>query len=76
MEDIIAVVIIIPLLIAHTLGGVVAGYAVSLFFDETLHEVIGLSVPALKSVPLWKIGATLGFVGGFFRTTANSSKKS
>lgn len=54
------------------LAGALSGWIVSLFFDTTFHEVMkAFGIPA---IPLWKLGATLGYFSGFLRTMTTVSK--
>lgn len=57
--------------ILGVLFGAFSGWVVSLFFNDSLMGVLTSVVPALKDYALWQIGATLGFVGGFFKTTVS-----
>lgn len=62
--------------IISVLFGFFAGWVVSLFFNDTVHGVITGIVPGLKDFSLAQIGAGLGFLGSFFRSTASFSGKS
>lgn len=53
-----------------TLGGAVAGSIVGLFFGDT---ILGVVAQLGLHVTMWQLGATLGFVGGFLRTTVSHS---
>lgn len=53
--------------ILGTLFGALAGWVVGLVFKETIltfFAAIGIS-----GLKMWQIGASLGFIGGFFRTS-------
>jgi ABC-type dipeptide/oligopeptide/nickel transport system permease component len=56
-----------------TLFGAFAGWVVGLIFDETLTK---LSALIGFAGPHWQLGAMLGFVGGFFRTSVSKESKS
>lgn len=60
----IAIGIILFAVIAGTLFGALAGWIVSLFFNETILTV--LMALGIKGISLWQLGAFLGFVSGFF----------
>lgn len=66
----LAVVIFIGLLLAPLVGAL-AGLAVGLVLGETLAEVL-LALTGTE-IELWKLGAFLGFVGGFFRATVTKN---
>jgi hypothetical protein len=72
MHNYVRTIILTPFLIilaivTNTLAGYIVGGVVSMFFDETIHGVMGSIVPVLRNTPLTEIGATLGFIGGFFK---------
>ncbi|HET8726679.1 MAG TPA: hypothetical protein VFO41_04120 [Alphaproteobacteria bacterium] len=62
----IALVFVTPLLGA--VGGAFAGWMVSLFFDETIRTVLTHFGLNMEGIAIWQLGATLGFIGGFFRS--------
>ena len=47
-----------------TLFGAVLGWFVGLFFGKAMVGV--LACVGIKGFSMWQIGATLGFIGGFF----------
>lgn len=47
-----------------TLFGAVLGWFVGLFFGKAILGV--LACIGIKGFSMWQIGATLGFIGGFF----------
>ncbi len=56
-----------------TLLGAFGGWVVGLFFSETILgflEQIGIT-----GVKMWEVGASLGFLGGFFRSIHFSNNK-
>lgn len=60
----IAAVFLMPLI--GTLLGAFSGWVVGLFFAETIMTTLaGFGFGA--SISMWQLGASLGFVGGFFR---------
>jgi membrane protein YqaA with SNARE-associated domain len=63
--------VFVGVLLATVLGGVV-GWIVGLFFPEiiaSLNSIMGLSLSNFE------MGAMLGFVGGFFRSTLRTESK-
>ena len=54
-----------------TIIGAIAGWAVGGLFDDTSAKV--LTYLGLTDFAMWEIGATLGFVGGFFRNSTTTS---
>jgi len=53
------------------LGGALTGYIVQWLMPTTTLEILALFGLTL---PLWKIGAALGFVGAFFRSSNTNQK--
>lgn len=62
------ILVVILACILGSLMGAFAGMIVSLFFGNAIQSVF--MAMGMAPVALWKVGATLGFVGGFFRNTA------
>ncbi len=58
--------------ILTTFMGAVSGWFIGLFFEETILGI--LSSLGISGFSMWQIGAFLGFVGGFFRTTVSTKK--
>ena len=54
-----------------TLGGAFAGWVVGMFWPHTM--AILLAKLGLAGVQMWQLGAMLGFVGSFFRSSTSSS---
>ena len=53
-----------------TLFGAFAGWVVGLFFGKTILSFFAaLGITGFK---MWQIGAVLGFVGGFFRSSSTT----
>jgi len=53
--------------------GAFSGWVVGLFFAETIMTTLaGFGFSA--SVSMWQLGATLGFIGGFFRISRRDVK--
>lgn len=53
-----------------TLIGACCGWVVGLFFGDTILGTFAQL--GLHNVTMWQVGAFLGFVGGFFRTSVTS----
>ena len=65
----LALVFLLPLLGA--LGGAFSGWVVGWFFTETITSF--LAAFGVKGLAMWQIGLSLGFIGGFFKTTSTKS---
>lgn len=48
--------------------GAFSGWIVSLFFDDTIRLTLLACGVQLGHLELWQLGATLGFISGFFRS--------
>ena len=57
--------------VVSTMFGALAGWAVGWLFDETSYKV--LNYIGVQGFEMWEIGAALGFVGSFFRSSSSSS---
>lgn len=55
--------------LVSVLFGAVIGWFVGLFFGKTILAV--LAGIGIKGFSMWQIGATLGFLGGFFNRKVN-----
>lgn len=64
----LTVILITPIL--SCLVGAFSGWIVSFVFDGTIKTVL-----KLQGIELWQLGATLGFLGGFFRINTGAFKK-
>jgi uncharacterized membrane protein len=53
--------------------GALSGALVGLFFSTPILHV--LSQAGLEDVTMWQLGATLGFVGGFFKAVVTGGGK-
>lgn len=60
------VLILVPL---ATLFGGFTGWVVGIFFEDTIRNTLLAIGIDLGSVTMFQIGATLGFVGSFFKST-------
>lgn len=62
------------LIIAGTLMGALAGWAVGLFFNDT---ILGIAAQlGIRDVAMWQLGAFLGFIGGFLKTKVSAEVRS
>lgn len=57
--------------ILGTLFGIFSGWFVGIFFAEPILSIVAKI--GVKNVEMWQLGAFLGFVGGFFRSSSTSS---
>lgn len=55
------------------LMGAITGWIVGLFFGEAITGVL-IAFGASPAFTMWELGATLGFVGGFFRSGISIDK--
>jgi hypothetical protein len=68
-----ATVILLPLL--GTLLGAFTGFVVGLFFEETILDFLHRAGVNTIGLPLWQVGASMGFLGGFLKTTVTNNSK-
>jgi len=64
------ILILVPI---GTLLGAIAGWVVGWFFGDTILHV--LAQGGLRDISMWQLGAALGFIGGFLRTTVSRGKE-
>jgi hypothetical protein len=62
------------LVILTTLGGAVAGWIVGLFFEQTILDTLARFGVNVAGLSMWNLGATLAFVGSFFKAYQNVGK--
>ena len=63
------VMLIIVMVILGTFFGGVAGWIVGLFFTDTIMTTLSRIGVDTLNMTMWQLGATLGFVSGFFKST-------
>ena len=63
------VMLIIVMVILGTFFGGVAGWIVGLFFTDTIMQTLNRIGVDTMGMTMWQLGATLGFVSGFFKST-------
>lgn len=72
-----AIAIVVLLFIMPLIGvlfGAFAGWVVGLFFHDTIMTFL-LSVGVdVSNLTMWQIGASLGFIGAFFKSTLTQQK--
>jgi hypothetical protein len=55
------------MVILHVVFGAVGGWLVGLFFGETILGTLSRFGVDIEGLSMWQLGATLAFVGAFFR---------
>lgn len=60
-------------LISTVLGAAV-GWAVGLLFGDTILTFLSRVGVDTANLRMWQVGASLGFIGSFFKSTFNASK--
>ena len=63
------VMLIIVMVILGTFFGGVAGWIVGMFFTDTIMTTLNRIGVDTMGMTMWQLGATLGFVSGFFKST-------
>ena len=63
------VVFIILLVILGTLLGGIAGWIVGFFFADIIMDTLNRFGVDTMSMTMWQLGATLGFISGFFKAS-------
>jgi sugar/nucleoside kinase (ribokinase family) len=71
---VLATLIVVGGILLMAAGGAFVGWVVSFVFNDTILTTLRRFGVNTDGLQLWEVGATLGFVGGFFRTQV--SKKS
>jgi membrane protein YqaA with SNARE-associated domain len=69
------VMLIIVIVILGTLFGGIAGWIVGLFFTDTIMTTLDRFGVETMGMTMWQLGATLGFVSGFFKATKLEKSK-
>ena len=62
------VMLIIVMVILGTFFGGIAGWIVGLFFTDTIMGTLNRIGVDTMGLTMWQLGATLGFVSGFFKS--------
>jgi len=70
LEDIIRTLIgFFVVIMFGSVAGAASGWAVSLILNETVLTTLAAFGVKTSGLELWEIGATLGFIGAFFKPT-------
>ena len=69
------VLIVTVLAILGTFFGGVAGWIVGLFFTDTIMNTLNRIGVDTLGMTMWQLGATLGFISGFFKATGVKATK-
>lgn len=64
---VIALAFLLPVL--GTLIGAFMGWVVGLFFGETILAFLAAVGVTTSGLSMWQVGAAMGFLGSFLRTT-------
>lgn len=74
VESIAKILIIIGLLAVGiclgTVCGAGAGWLIGQIFSATILKVLAKFHIDISNLEMWELGAMLGFIGGFFRTSS------
>lgn len=66
---IVAAASLFALLIISTVFGAAAGWAVGLIFSDAIFTFLSAAGMDVEHLEMWMVGASLGFIGSFFRST-------
>ena len=70
----IAAVMLVFFTAFGTLMGALSGWIVGWFFSDTILTFFSvLAGTNIAGLQMWEVGAALGFIGGFFKTTTVQS---
>ena len=69
------VAVVFILVILGTLFGGIAGWIVGLFFTDTIMNTLNRIGVDTMGMTMWQLGATLGFISGFFKATGVKETK-
>lgn len=72
LAAVLGVILAFGLALVATVVGAFTGWIVGLMFPGTLSLLSEAMLD--KTIPAWQLGAMLGFVGSFFRSSVSSSK--
>jgi hypothetical protein len=67
-----ALVLVMPML--GVLFGAFSGWVVGLFFSETILGFLARVGVDVDGLALWQVGAAMGFLGGFLKTSITRQK--
>lgn len=66
---VLVVLAVILMVILGTFFGGVAGWIVGLFFTDTIMSTLDAFGVETFELSMWQLGATLGFISGFFKSS-------
>lgn len=69
-----SVISVFIMMVVSTLIGLITGWLVGLFFGDTI--LTFLACLGIKGLKMWQIGASLGFIGSFFRNVSLNNHNS
>ena len=69
------VTLVFFIVVLGTLMGAVAGWIVGLFFGETILSTLSRFGVSTLGLQMWQLGATLAFVGSFFKAYQHTGSK-
>lgn len=69
------VLLVMLLVILGTLFGGIAGWIVGLFFTDTIMSTLDAFGVETFELSMWQLGATLGFISGFFKSSGMKVQK-
>lgn len=61
--------------ILSTVMGAAVGWVVGLFFADTIIGFLGRIGVNVDGLSMWQVGAALGFIGSFFKSTLQQKDK-
>ena len=76
VTGVVFVALVVVAAMLGTLFGAFAGWVVSWIFPEVIIRTLARFGVNTSGLQMWELGATLGFIGAFFKATLNSSKSS
>lgn len=68
-----AIVLVFGVILTTLMGGIV-GWIVGWFFSETILITLNRFGVNTFDMTMWQLGATIGFIAGFFRTSTKVHK--
>ncbi len=75
MGAVIAIVVLLFIMpLIGVLFGAFAGWVVGLFFHDTIMTFLLAVGVDVSNLTMWQIGASLGFIGAFFKSTLTQQK--
>lgn len=61
--------------IISTLFGAFAGWIVGLVFEDAIMGFLARIWVKVEGLTMWQLGAALGFIGGYLKTTVHENRK-